>query len=373
MKRLLTVFLAMLAVCSVIFVSACGSNTNGTSTSTYKDVFADHVIKERYENGNAKRVVYYRPDGSVNFEYEYNEYGRKTKETFYDTDGVMKEYSVYEYSKKGFLLKASSYDKNGALSGVAEYAGRKSGESPKKFTAYSANGNIAKVFEYNEAGHIISETLYDSDGKKARYRAYLGTGVEDNSTLTEEIRYDALTGEETYHHKYEYDENGKLLKDIAIPGASLIYEYDESGRVIRRSKLLSDGTLKDYCVIEYTEDGRKESRYSWEGVLWSTTEYSGEKIKSSVSYSYIGKNVSAYTVSVYNSNGKKTKETNYDGTGTERSSSEYEYNENGFQTFMRHYKAGVLDYVLEYPGKDYGESYIRKTEYNPDGSIRSVY
>ena len=105
MKRLLTVFLAMLAVCSVIFVSACGSNTNGTSTSTYKDVFADHVIKERYENGNAKRVVYYRPDGSVNFEYEYNEYGRKTKETFYDADGVMKEYSVYEYSKKGFLLK----------------------------------------------------------------------------------------------------------------------------------------------------------------------------------------------------------------------------------------------------------------------------
>ena len=243
---------------------------------------------------------------------------------------------------------------------------------PQKTVYYRDNGIISSEYEYNGKGYIISETLYDTDGKKARYRAYLGTGVEDDSTLTEEIRYDALNGEETYHHKYEYDENGKLLKDIAIPGASLIYEYDESGRVIRRSKLLSDGTLKDYCIVEYTAEGRKESRYSWEGVLWSTTEYSGEKIKSSVSYSYISKNVSAYTVSVYASSGKKTKETNYDGTGTERSSSEYEYNENGFRTFMRHYKAGVLDYVLEYPGKDYGESYLKKTEYNPDGSVRTV-
>ena len=243
---------------------------------------------------------------------------------------------------------------------------------PEKTVHYRDDGIISSEYEYNEKGYVISETLYDTDGKKARYRAYLGTGVENDSTLTEEIRYDALNGEETYHHKYEYDSNGRLIKDTAIPGASMTYEYDENGRIIRRSKLLSDGTLKDYCVIEYTEDGRKESRYSWEGVLWSTTEYSGEKIKSSVSYSYIGKNVSAYTVSVYDSNGKKTKETNYDGTDTERSSSEYEYNENGFKTFMRHYKAGALDYVFEFPGKEHGEDYIKKTEYNPDGSVRFV-
>ena len=223
---------------------------------------------------------------------------------------------------------------------------------PQKTVYYRDDGTISSEYEYNENGYIISETLYDTDGKKSRYRAYLGTGVENDSTLTEEIRYDALNGEETYHHKYEYDENG---------------------RVIRRSTILSDGSLKKYYVIEYTEGGRKESEYSWEGVLWSTTEYSGEKIKSSVSYSYIGTNISSYTVSVYNSNGRKTKETNYDGNGTERSSSEYEYNENGFRTFERRYKAGVLDYVLEYPGKDYAEHYIKKTEYSPDGSIRNIY
>lgn len=243
----------------------------------------------------------------------------------------------------------------------------------KKTVYYRDDGTISSEYEYNENGYIISETLYDTDGKKSRYRAYLGTGVENDSTLTEEIRYDALNGEETYHHKYEYDENGRLIKDTAIPGASMTYEYDENGRVIRRSTILSDGSLKKYYVIEYTEGGRKESEYSWEGVLWSTTEYSGEKIKSSVSYSYIGTNISSYTVSVYNSNGRKTKETNYDGNGTERSSSEYEYNENGFRTFERRYKAGVLDYVLEYPGKDYAEHYIKKTEYSPDGSIRNIY
>lgn len=311
MKKLLTLLLAVLMIFAVIFITACEDKHTElpaiTISSTSKELppktttkenveTTSPVVKEPIESSNVKKAVYYRNDGTISSEYEYN-----------------------------------------------------------------------------ENGYIISETLYDTDGKKSRYRAYLGTGVENDSTLTEEIRYDALNGEETYHHKYEYDENGRLIKDTAIPGASMTYEYDENGRVIRRSTILSDGSLKDYYIIEYTAVGRKESRYSWEGVLWRTTEYSGEKIKSSVSYSYIGTNISSYTVSVYNSNGRKAKETNYDRNGTERSSSEYEYNENGFRTFERRYKAGVLDYVLEYPGKDYAEHYIKKTEYSPDGSIRNIY
>lgn len=311
MKKLLTLLLAVLMISAVIFITACEDKHTElpaiTLSSTSKELppktttkenveTTSPVVKEPIESSNVKKTVYYRDDGTISSEYEYN-----------------------------------------------------------------------------ENGYIISETLYDTDGKKSRYRAYLGTGVENDSTLTEEIRYDMLNGEETYHHKYEYDENGKLIKDTAIPGASMTYEYDENGRVIRRSTILSDGTLKDYYIIEYTAGGRKESRYSWEGVLWRTTEYSGEKIKSSVSYSYIGTNISSYTVSEYNSSGKPTKEINYDVNGTERSSSEYEYNENGFRTFERRYKAGVLDYVLEYPGKDYAEHYIKKTEYSPDGSIRNIY
>ena len=311
MKKLLTLLLAVFMISAVIFITACEDKHTElpaiTISSTSKELppktttkenveTTSPVVKEPIESSNVKKTVYYRDDGTISSEYEYN-----------------------------------------------------------------------------EKGYVISETLYDTNGKKSRYKAYLGTGVENDSTLTEEIRYDALNGEETYHHKYEYDENGRLIKDTAIPGASMTYEYDENGRVIRRSTILSDGSLKKYYVIEYTEGGRKESEYSWEGVLWSTTEYSGEKIKSSVSYSYIGTNISSYTVSVYNSNGRKTKETNYDGNGTERSSSEYEYNENGFRTFERRYKAGVLDYVLEYPGKDYAEHYIKKTEYSPDGSIRNIY
>ena len=311
MKKLLTLLLAVFMISAVIFITACEDKHTElpaiTISSTSKELppktttkenveTTSPVVKEPIESSNVKKTVYYRDDGTISSEYEYN-----------------------------------------------------------------------------ENGYIISETLYDTDGKKSRYRAYLGTGVENDSTLTEEIRYDALNGEETYHHKYEYDENGRLIKDTAIPGASMTYEYDENGRVIRRSTILSDGSLKDYYLIEYTSDGRRERRISRSGTTLGIIEYSGEKIKSSVSYSYIGTNISSYTVSVYNSNGRKTKETNYDGNGTERSSSEYEYNENGFRTFERRYKAGVLDYVLEYPGKDYAEHYIKKTEYSPDGSIRNIY
>lgn len=243
---------------------------------------------------------------------------------------------------------------------------------PQKTVYYRDDGTISSEYEYNEKGYVISETLYDTNGKKSRYRANLGTGVENDSTLTEEISYDMLNGEETYHHKYEYDSNGRLIKDTAIPGDSLIYEYDESGRVIRRNTILSDGSLKDYYLIEYTSDGRRERRISRSGTTLGIIEYSGEKIKSSVSYRYIGTNISSYTVCEYNSNGRKTKETNYDRRGAEVSSSTYEYNENGFKTFTRHYKAGALDYVFEFPGKEHGEDYIKKTEYNPDGSVRIV-
>lgn len=323
MKKLLTLLLAVLMISAVIFITSCENKHTELPAITISN-----TSKEQ-------------PATTINSTSKEQSPETTTKEDVETTSPVVKE-----------PIESSNV---------------------KKTVYYREDGTVSSEYEYNENGYIISETLYDTDGKKAKYRAYLGTGVEDDSTLTEEIRYDALNGEETYHHKYEYDSSGRLLKDIAIPGASLTYEYDENGRVIRRSTFLSDGTLKDYYIIEYTAGGRKESRYSWEGVLWGTTEYSGEKIKSSVSYSYIGKNASAYTVSVYDSNGKKTKETNYDGTGTERSSSIYEYNENGFRTFERRYKAGVLDYVLEYPGKDYAEHYIKKTEYNPDGSIRNIY
>ena len=310
MKKLLTLLLAVFMISAVIFITACEDKHTElpaiTISSTSKELppktttkenveTTSPVVKEPIESSNVKKTVYYRDDGTISSEYEYN-----------------------------------------------------------------------------ENGYIISETLYDTDGKKSRYRAYLGTGVENDSTLTEEIRYDALNGEETYHHKYEYDENGRLIKDTAIPGASMTYEYDENGRVIRRSKILSDGSLKDYYLIEYTSDGRRERRISRSGTTLGIIEYSGEKIKSSVSYSYIGTNINSYTVSVYNSSGRKTKETNYDVNGTERSFSTYEYNENGFKTFTRHYKAGVLDYVFEFPGKEHGEDYIKKTEYNPDGSVRIV-
>ena len=198
MKKSITLLLAALMIFAVIFITACEDKHTElpaiTISSTSKELppktttkenveTTSPVVKEPIESSNVKKTVYYRDDGTVSSEYEYN-----------------------------------------------------------------------------ENGYIISETLYDTDGKKSRYRAYLGTGVENDSTLTEEIRYDALNGEETYHHKYEYDENGKLIKDTAIPGASMTYEYDENGRVIRRSTILSDGSLKDYYIIEYTAVGRKESR-----------------------------------------------------------------------------------------------------------------
>ncbi len=384
MKKILSLLFAAILVFAALFTISCGNEQDiatkepqkETTSETDGDEFIGAVIKERHKDGRVKRAVYYRPDGTVNFEYEYNEKGQKTKASYYNEDGSLKEYSEYDYNMDGFMVKYSNYDGNGVLLSIGELAGKARHEKQKKLTFYYADGQIAGISEYNENGCIVSETKYDTDGTISRRREFLGTYYDGEPRMTEDILY-GFDGEITYHHKYEYDANGRIIKDTAIPGAALTYEYDENGNEIRRNTVLSDGTIKEYHIIEYTADGRKESRYK-SGVLLNTSEYSGKKgndhLVSYIAYSYIGDRMSSYTIVLYDVTGKKARETNYNTDGTERGFITYEYNAEGFLTVMREFRAGgIPKYVTEYPGKEKGENYTRRTEYNANGTVHFVY
>lgn len=102
MKKLLTLLLAVFMISAVIFITACEDKHTElpaiTISSTSKELppktttkenveTTSPVLKEPIESSNVKKTVYYRDDGTISSEYEYNENGYIISETLYDTDG----------------------------------------------------------------------------------------------------------------------------------------------------------------------------------------------------------------------------------------------------------------------------------------------
>ena len=90
MKKLLTLLLAVFMISAVIFITACEDKHTElpaiTISSTSKELppktttkenveTTSPVVKEPIESSNVKKTVYYRDDGTISSEYEYNENG----------------------------------------------------------------------------------------------------------------------------------------------------------------------------------------------------------------------------------------------------------------------------------------------------------
>ena len=93
MKKLLTLLLAVFMISAVIFITACEDKHTElpaiTISSTSKELppktttkenveTTSPVLKEPIESSNVKKTVYYRDDGTISSEYEYNENGFKS-------------------------------------------------------------------------------------------------------------------------------------------------------------------------------------------------------------------------------------------------------------------------------------------------------
>ena len=202
--------------------------------------------------------------GNLSRQVEYNDQGKKIKETSYTEKGTI----AYEYF---FDYKSNTRETYWKLS---------DGTKVKSETEV-----------YNAAGQILERVLYSTDGK-LRNKTEI---AYENGTKRKEIYFDASNeitytvncypnqerktiielctndkGEEEIRGAITLDENGllKAYEKYEASGPlmqSIVYERDEAGRILVKKTSAADGTVELKEVFEYTENATHYSVYINEG------------------------------------------------------------------------------------------------------------
>jgi RHS repeat-associated protein len=164
-------------------------------------------------------------------------------------------------------------------------------DSLDDLTEYIDAEGVTTIFEYDEAGNLLSSStpLLSSEPPKSRTTSYLHedeehsgdiTAITDPNGKTTHFAYDSagdlesVTDAEGDKTTYEYDERGNRLAQVSprgnVEGAkpaeyTTIYEYDKAG-----NRLSAIDPLGDERTWEYDADGNLEAETNAEG---KTTSY----------------------------------------------------------------------------------------------------
>ena len=384
-------------------------------------------VSECDDNGYEKRYesVHYYENGesSSNEEYRYDSAGNNIEYKYIscDNDGNTIEFvhTIWEYDSAGNEIGYVTYDENGNI-------------ERRKECEYDANGNQTKEIyydkddkiqrktekEYDAAGNVINSERYGSDVNYCRNR--------DTYTYDEYgkqiIHVAYRDGKITEKCKYEYDENGNIIKTVIYKNTVAIdywfeYEYDENGRLIKFVRYESDGTAglwdeyeydendnviwhkynndKEYHVQErkYDECGREiYIRYESNGVVTDTWEneydkdgYIIKEIKTEFDSDTGQKTFEEVSEYTYDEKGNGTKYvcTSHAGKETNSLRWEKEYSKDGRGTDFHFYNnektasyQGKTEYdenglIINYMGCDKNGKVLvmRKTEYDASGKV----
>ena len=169
------------------------------------------------------------------------------KKSFYYPDGVLDRYRVYTYAETGADLLEEKL--------------------------FNAEDELQERTDYSyEAGKIVSETTYDSDGNTVSTHRY---EYDEDGNLVE----DRLLGrnEELQSiSRYEYGEKGRKVKWSVYDADDSLLAYTEysyeDGKNTRIENYRPGGTLDDYFVIEYDDRGRRK-RETWYTASGDIEEY----------------------------------------------------------------------------------------------------
>lgn len=191
--------------------------------------------------------------GSRGYEFDYDEYGRATKDALY-FDGKLYGYSLYFYDDEAGIARREHYDENGV----------KDSEGGAKITGPEIDiGGMPEyrhgTYVYNEAGYVIEELGADGrclyrleynedftqmteignpDDPETKFLSREATLDAEGNLLTETIYNE--DGTVSITSVYHYDDQGRLIqRDYQLHGGfqpvayPWIYEYDEHGNLIR--------------------------------------------------------------------------------------------------------------------------------------------
>ncbi len=340
--------LSLLLVLMILPLAACGdgdgvedyvgsdvADVGGSETDSDSDVPDDGVPRKQYyrvasyemiSDGNATEILKYGYNNKGQLTYiRWDEETDPIATMSYGADGIVSE--LLNYSD-GSLRQKQNFE-NGNLVYSARYL--VGGTEP-----ISAEG-----WEYDEAGRIISEFGYDSDGNIGDKLDY-AYSVDSNGRETE--AYAVADGEKYLMRSYEYDEDGNCVRENyydPYTGALTdikASEYDSNGNVTSSTEyyVFQDSNGEDMLRFsnqsEYTYD--EEGNLLTEKVYNEDEEHDSEKFLSVTRTNTYSDGKLILTEHMAPETGLVGKE-------------EYEYDENGNLVLYRRTSYSEIDVVLE--------------------------
>ncbi len=273
------------------------ADTEDMDAESYLELLESYLQDENYDMALEYAREGYERTGDKQLREIINELEKKdvpaasklTKRVGYNEKGDIEWQHEFEYNIQGQRTSVAYYDKYG--------------------------NQVSRIhFTYNDYGDSTNDYWWIVDDGDIRLVKYF---YQDHILIRLEEYNDVSDNQLTYYIIYQYDHDGKIVKETDYDGDGTLiayyeYEYDSYGRERKCSRFIDeeDGfVLEDYEITEYNSNGDviKHSHY----------EQDGDDVR-----------VYFYETYDYDENNRCIRETYYDG-GTMSDYVDYEYDSNG--------------------------------------------
>ena len=186
--------------------------------------------------------------------YKYDEKGKQTEVSTYNSDGVLVEKTINKYNTKGDITEKTIYNSEGSLNRKYLYKWNDDGLNTMMIH-YDSNYELYRkeIYKYNENGYIVKADNYDSDGKLK----YITTYKYNSAGYISEYKHIAHNGDgkSEFRGICKYDSEWNLIETISYNSdGSLdkraVYNYDSNGNVIEITQYEGD-IMVPKSLIEY--------------------------------------------------------------------------------------------------------------------------
>jgi len=234
---------------------------------------SDHKLITFSETGDEMSSTSFKKDGSVDYstEFSYFKPGMVSQQLIFDGKHKLESKYTYEYDVKDYLVTETKFDNNGKMlyqdkyfytfpsnnSYEKQFFDTNGKLNPEKLT-YTYNNdtllseerNLASdgantwyhMYLYDNAQHVIKQTIYSSKAKKGEDVKVMGYEVSNiitfeydaNGNMTkmnQETIYNGKSSFQEEKHEYTYDSKGNWIKKISS-GTTLMLE--DTPKVIER-------------------------------------------------------------------------------------------------------------------------------------------
>ena len=201
-----------------------------SSEVTPKEILQNKITSVYDESGKLREQSYINSESELVWKhsYVYNSEGLKSEVSEFDAKNTLKSKTIYIYDR-GNLVDETIYDSDGALVWKTTYKYNAMG-TLEVLSEYSADGKLSsqETYAYNELGGIDSITIYEKFNDRYGAENQLGeiTTYDNNKQVTNRllIKYDA-DGNVARVSEYNVAEKFGTIVNELIAMSEYSYEF----------------------------------------------------------------------------------------------------------------------------------------------------